>query len=409
MKKVLTLALGILTAIGGFMDIGDLVTDALIGARFGMGMVWVTVVAVIGITAYSEMCGRVAAATNRGVFDLVRERLGERAALMNIVGSYLVNVLTLVAELCGVALAFQLVTDIHYLLWVPLVAFLAFVIMWQMPFEIMERLYGVLGLALFVFVVAVWQLGPDWGQMAHDATHPTIPNGEGRPTYLFYAIVMLGAQMTPYEVFFFASGVVEHGWGPKDIKQIRINNLIGYPIGGLLAIGIQATAYLVLRPQSIQVAHLSQTVLPVVVALGKAGFAFAVVGIFAAVFGSVLETLLSSGYTVAHHFGWRWGKHEAPANAARFSTVILVSLLIATGFALTTIDPIKITIYAVYLGVLTLPLTWLPILVIANDKRYMGDLINGKLANLIGVVYLGVVTVAAVAALPLLIATKGGL
>ncbi len=46
MKKILTIALGILTAIGGFMDIGDLVTDALIGARFGLAMVWVTVVAV---------------------------------------------------------------------------------------------------------------------------------------------------------------------------------------------------------------------------------------------------------------------------------------------------------------------------------------------------------------------------
>ena len=409
MKQVLTIMLGVLTAIGGFMDIGDLVTDALIGARFGLGMVWVTVVAVIGITAYSEMCGRVAAVTGRTVFDLVRERLGEQVALVNIVGSYILNALTLVAELCGVALAFELVSDIHYMLWVPLVAFLAFLVVWRMPFEIMERLYGVLGLALFVFVVAVWQLGPDWGQMAHDVTHPTIPNGEGRPTYLFYAIVMLGAQMTPYEVFFFSSGVVEHGWGREKIAQIRVNNLIGYPLGGLLAIGIQVVAYLVLQPRGIQVTHLSQSVLPVVVAFGKVGFAFAVVGIFAAVFGSVLETLLASGYTVAHHFGWRWGKHEAPIEASRFATVLLVTLLGATAFAITTIDPIKITIYAVYLGVLTLPLTWLPILVIANDRRYMDELVNGRLANAIGLTYLVIVTVSAVAALPLLIATKGGL
>jgi Mn2+/Fe2+ NRAMP family transporter len=139
------------------------------------------------------------------------------------------------------------------------------------------------------------------------------------------------------------------------------------------------------------------------------GFALAVVGIFAAVFGSVLETLLSCGYTVAHHFGWRWGKHEAPVNASRFATVVLVTLLGSTAFAITTIDPIKITIYAVYLGVLTLPLTWLPILVIANDRRYMDDLANGRLANAIGVTYLVIVTVSALVALPLLIATKGGL
>lgn len=408
MKKVMAVALGILTAIGGFMDIGDLVTDALIGARFGLSMVWVTLVAVVGITAYSEMAGRVAAATHRTVFDLVRERMGERMALVNLVVSYLVLLITLVAELCGVALALELASDVHYLLWVPLVALLAFFVFWKMPFQIMERLYGIVGLALFVFVVAVWHLGPDWGQMFHDVTHPTLPAGEALPTYFFYALVMLGAQMTPYEVFFFSSGVVEHKWNRENLREIRMNNLIGYPIGGALAIGIQAVAYLALKPRGITVEHLSQTALPVTIAFGKIGLALAIIGIVAATFGSVLETLLSSGYTVAHHFGWRWGKLEAPVNAARFSTVIIITLLAAAAIALTTINPVTITIYAVYLGAATLPFTYIPILVIANDRRYMKDLVNGRLANALGLVYLFIVCAGALAALPLLIATKAG-
>ncbi len=408
MKKLMALALGVLTAIGGFMDIGDLVTDALIGARFGLSMVWVTVVSVIGITVYSEMAGRVAAATNRTVFDLVRERMGARLALANVATSYVVLLITLVAELCGVALAFELASDVHYLLWVPLVALLAFLVFWKMPFEMMERLYGLLGLALFVFVVAVWQLGPDWGQMWRDVSTPSLPPGEALPTYFFYAVVMLGAQMTPYEVFFFSSGVVEHKWTRENLMEIRVNNLIGYPIGGALAIGIQAVAYLALQPRGIQVEHLSQTALPVVMAFGKLGLAFAIVGIVAATFGSVLETLLSSGYTVAHHFGWRWGKFERPVNAARFSTMVIVTLLIAAAIALTTIDPITITIYAVYLGAATLPFTYIPILIIANDRRYMKDLTNGRLANGLGTIYLFVVSAAAAAAIPLLIATKAG-
>lgn len=408
MKRVLAIALGILTAIGGFMDIGDLVTDALIGARFGLAMIWVTIVAVIGITVYSEMVGRVAIATKRATFDLVRERLGARIALANVSASYLVTALTLVAELCGVALAIELATDVHYLLWVPLVALFGFLTIWKMPFEHMERLYGLLGLALLVFVVAVWQLGPDWGQMLHEATHPAIPRGEGIPTYYFYAIVMLGAQMTPYEVFFFGSGVVEHRWTRDNLVEMKANNLIGYPLGGLLAIGIQATAHLVLGPARVQVTHLSQTMLPVVLAFGKVGLALAIIGTIAAVFGSVLETLLSSGYTIAQHFGWSWGKFRQPVNAARFSTLLIVTLLMATAFALTAIDPIKITIYAVYLGAATLPFTFIPILIVANDRRYMADLTNGRLANFLGSIYVLVVAAAAIAALPLLIATKAG-
>lgn len=77
--------------------------------------------------------------------------------------------------------------------------------------------------------------------------------------------------------------------------------------------------------------------------------------------------------------------------------------------ALTTVNPVTITIYAVYLGAAVLPVTYLPILVIANDRRYMGDRVNGRLANAVGVVYLVIVLAGAVAALPLLIATKAGL
>ena len=47
MKKVLGVALGILTAIGGFLDIGDLVTNAVVGSRLGLSLAWVVVVGVI--------------------------------------------------------------------------------------------------------------------------------------------------------------------------------------------------------------------------------------------------------------------------------------------------------------------------------------------------------------------------
>jgi Mn2+/Fe2+ NRAMP family transporter len=55
-----------------------------------------------------------------------------------------------------------------------------------------------------------------------------------------------------------------------------------------------------------------------------------------------------------------------------------------------------------------LPLTYFPILVVANDRDYMGDHANGRLSNFLGSVFLVVVLVAAFAALPLMIWTKMG-
>ena len=86
-KNVLAVALGILSAIGGFVDIGDLVFNTQAGATFGYQLLWVVVVGVVGIIVYSEMCGRVAAVSKRPVFDLVRERVGFGAGLGTLIAS----------------------------------------------------------------------------------------------------------------------------------------------------------------------------------------------------------------------------------------------------------------------------------------------------------------------------------
>src|SRR6059036_1780156 len=108
MKRILGVTLGILTAIGGFVDIGDLVANAVVGSRFGLNLTWVVVVGVVGICLFADMSGRVAAVTGRGEFDLVRERLGPRVGLANLSASVLVTFLTLAAEVGGVALALEL-------------------------------------------------------------------------------------------------------------------------------------------------------------------------------------------------------------------------------------------------------------------------------------------------------------
>ena len=87
MKRLVSIALGILTAIGGFVDIGDIVANTETGARFGMSLAWVVLVGVVGICLFAEMAGRVATVSGRAVFDLVRERLGARVALVNLVAS----------------------------------------------------------------------------------------------------------------------------------------------------------------------------------------------------------------------------------------------------------------------------------------------------------------------------------
>ena len=408
MKKLLALTLGILTAVGGFVDIGDLVANSATGARFGLRLAWVVVVGVIGIMLFAEMSGRVAAISGRPVFDLVRERLGPRAALLNLIGSLGVTFLTLTAELAGIALAIELITSVNYLLWIPACALVVWLIIWRVKFGTMENVFGIGGLALVVFALAVWKFGPDWGSLFHDATHPHVPTGEGAPTYWYWAIALFGAAMTPYEVFFFSSGAVEERWTKADLTINRANVYLGFPLGGLLSLSIMTLSALVLQPLNIDVGSLSQVGAPVALELGKLGLGIVLLGFLAAVGGAAIETALSTGYTVAQFFGWSWGKLVKPTGAPLFHTVVLVAIAAGAAFGLTTLDPIKITEYSIVFSAVALPLTYFPILVIANDPDYVGDKTNSPLSNFLGSIYLVITIVAAVAAIPLMIITKAG-
>jgi Mn2+/Fe2+ NRAMP family transporter len=407
-KRVFAVALGILTAIGGFVDIGDLVTNAQVGARFGLSIAPAVVIGVVGICIFAEMSGRVAAVSGRATFDLVRERLGPRIGLLNLTGAMGVTFLTFIAEIGGVALSLQLVSSVDELLLVPFVALAVWLLLWRAKFSAIENVLGLLGLSLIVFAVALWQLGPDWAALAHQAVTVDKPGSETWATWCYYAVALFGAAMTPYEVFFFSSGGVEERWTAEDLTTMRANVFIGFPLGGVLSLAIAGCAAVVLQPHGIMVDTLGETALPVAAALGRIGVAIAVLGFVAATFGAACETGLSVGYSLMQYVGQQWGKYVRPEAAVAFHTVLVLCTMAAAGVLLTGVDPIMVTEMSVVFSAVALPLTYFPILVIANDPDYLGRHVNGRLTNLLGTAYLVLIVVAAVAAIPLMVMTGMG-
>lgn len=409
MKALFAVALGVLTAIGGFVDIGDLVTSSVVGSRFGLTLAWVLVLGTVGICLFAQMSGRVAAVSGRATFEIIRERLGARMALANLSASFLINLLTLAAEIGGIALAMQLASSIEPALWFPVAAIAVWIVVWRVKFSIMENVTGLLGLALVVFAVALFALHPDWSALGSQALLQPSPHTDESPaTYWYYAVALFGAAMTPYEVFFFSSGAVEEKWKPKDLAQSRVNVLVGFPLGALLSLSIAACAAVVLLPKGIAVESLYQTALPIAQAFGKIGLIVAILGFVAATFGASLEVTLSSGYTLAQFFGWPWGKFRRPASASRFHAAMILSLVVALGILFTGVDPVQVTEFSVVFSAIALPLTYLPILIVANDPKYMGDHVNGRVTNVFGLIFLGIILIASVAAIPLMIVTGAG-
>ena len=154
-------------------------------------------------------------------FEIIRERLGPRTAVANLAASFLINLMTLTAEIGGVALALQLATDVGPMMWIPVAAIAVWVVVWRVKFKVMENVTGLLGLSLIIFAVSVFALQPDWGNLFHQAASPAIPEQESAATYWYFAIALFGAAMTPYEVFFFSSGAVEERWTVKGFPPLK--------------------------------------------------------------------------------------------------------------------------------------------------------------------------------------------
>jgi Mn2+/Fe2+ NRAMP family transporter len=406
MKKIFQVALGILAAIGGFVDIGDLVFNVQAGAKLGYQLLWVVVVGVVGIIVYSEMCGRVAAVSKRAVFDAIRERLGFGVGLGALFSSQVVNLMTLAAEVGGVALVLQLLSGLPYRALIVLgIAALA-VVIWVSPFDWIERIFGYGGLALLVFAVAAIKLHPNWGDVAYGfVPHVDTPD---KLVYAYFAVGLLGAAMTPYEVYFYSSGVVEEGWTPKDLGLNRANSMIGYGLGGFLSFALMITAGALFMPLGVEPEFIGTVALGAQVPLGQIGLLLALVGILFAVGGAAIDTCFSGAYNVAQYFGWEWGKYRRPSGAPRFTIAWIVLLALALLVIMSGIDPVMLTEYAVIFSVVALPLTYIPILLVANDRAYMGRYVNGRLANTFGLIYLVVIIVVAVSAIPLMVLSHQG-
>ena len=198
------------------------------------------------------------------------------------------------------------------------------------------------------------------------------------------------------------------GWTEKDLGLNRMNTVFGFGLGGLLSIALIMVSAQVLGPAQIDPGYLGTTALGAQHAYGETGLLLALLGMLFAVGGAAVECAFSGAYTLAQFLGWEWGKYRRPGGAPRFTIAWMVLLVLGLVIVATGVDPVIITEYAVIGSVVALPLTYLPVLLIARDPTYMGEHTNGPVANVLGWLYLGIIIVVAVAAIPLLVITNAG-
>jgi Mn2+/Fe2+ NRAMP family transporter len=404
-KKVIQVALGLITGIGGFLEIGSVTTSAQAGAAFGFQLIWALLLGMLCLIFMLEMSGRFAAVSQHTVVEALRDRFGFGFFSIVLTGVALVVFLVLVAELGGVALALKIASGAGVPVWAFPVAFFAWLVIWKGNLDLIEDGSSILGLITICFAVAVYRLQPDWGTVAKGAI-PSLPTSD-KAHYWFLAVSILGASVSPYLMYFYSAGAVEEKWDESYLGANRIIAGIGTAFGALLAIAVLIVAAIVLHPRGIEVEKFEQMAQMMMTPFPKWGVALFAISLGITCFGAAMEIALSISYMFGQGLGWNCAEKGAPADAARFSTVYTVILAVATIPLLLGVDPIKVTTISMALTAATLPLAIVPFLVLMNDSNYLHDKTNGLLSNTIVIAITTIACLLAIVSIPLQIIGGG--
>jgi len=398
MKKLLHVALGVVTSFGGFLEAGSIATSIQAGAEFGYSLLWVLLLGVVCLVVLIEMSGRLAAVSHHTIAGAMRERFGFSFFLLPLIGVVAVSMLTLAAELGGVCMALQLATGIGFQWWALPVMLAVWLLLWRGTFGLIEDGVSLLGLVTVAFLIAAVRLHPSAGEVAAGFVPSAAPYAPSR--YWFLAVSILGATLTPYLFYFYSSGAVEDGWDADDVPANRLVSAFGMGFGATLAAAVLVVAALVYT-RGVRLDSYDQIAPMLTDALGRWGYPLFVAALGIACFGAALEVSLALAYMIAQGFGWNWGENARPRDAARFSVSYTLALVLATALVVVGLDPLRVTNVAMALNAASLPLAVVPFLVLMNDREYVGEHVNGRLANVLVLVVVALACVLAVVSLPL--------
>jgi manganese transport protein len=184
--------------------------------------------------------------------------------------------------------------------------------------------------------------------------------------------------------FFLESNLVgQKGWDDEsDVASMRTDLGIGYAVGGVTTIAIVVVAAAVLRPAG--VTELATFLTPgeaLASVLGDWAMVAFIVGAVAAAFNSIIPIMWAPAYMIPQAYGMEVTADDRAFKLIYAGLTALGSLspLVHLAFGLSVVD--MIILFPAYNGVVGLPITAILLLWAVNDRETMGEHKNGWKIN----------------------------
>jgi Mn2+/Fe2+ NRAMP family transporter len=380
---------GIITMVAD-NDAGGISTYAVTGARYGFSLLWIFFILVPMAYYIQEMTVRLGAVTKRGHAEAIFEGFGKFWGWFSLADLAVVNFLTLITEYIGMTAAMSLMGIPPWITYF-VVTFILFGVVVTGKYWTFERLTLLFCAFNLVYIpAAFWAMEtpnvPGWDSVFRGFLVPVVPGGLSGE-FLFIILANIGTTITPWQIFFQQSAVVDKGLDVHDVRFGKIDTFVGSLTTCVVAafIIIATGAAFFFHKPPIQIEDAKQTAEALVPLLGGHGALakklFAI-GLFDAGFLGALCISLSTSWATGEVFGWAHSLNKSVKEAPWFYVVYLVMLLGAGAIVLVPGAPlITITMFVQVVAVTLLPAALVFLILILNDPAFVGKYVNTRWEN----------------------------
>jgi Mn2+/Fe2+ NRAMP family transporter len=417
---------GIITMIAD-NDAGGISTYSLTGAKTGFSLLWAMVILVPMAYYVQEMTVRLGAVTKRGHAEAIFDGFGRFWGWFAIFDLAVINWLTLVTEYIGMTQAMSLFNLPAWATFLGVTLLLTAIVItgryWT--FEKITLFFCLFNLVYIPAAIWAMQTGnvrEGWSAVGQGFYHPNFGFGMSGAALLTLIMANIGTTITPWQIFFQQSAVVDKGMDVKDIKYGKFDTLFGSVMTCVVAafIIIAAAALFHFSPANPPPATLAAdaashhatagpwtkidpsfhswqdmdsaakaaaampAVMPAGSRLGEWTRLLFAIGLFDAGFLGALCISLATSWALGEVFGWAHSLNRKVREAPWFYVAYALMLMSAGVVSLVASVDLQnvITIFVQIVAVTLLPAALVFLILLLNDRPLMGDFVNTRSQNI---------------------------
>lgn len=392
-------------------DPSGIATYSQTGAQYGFQLLWLSVLTFPLMAAVQEMCARIGLVTGRGLAGTIRKYFPKRLLIACTLLLFAANVFNIGADLGAMAKGVQLLwPEADFAVLVVGFAALSMLLQIFMPYAHYAKYLKWLAFVLLAYIASAILANLSWGDVLSRAFIPSI---EWNKEQLLLICAILGTTISPYLFFWQTSQEVEEGikngqktiksrqgTDPKQLREMRVDVWSGMFLSNIVMFFIIAACGAILFPNGVhEITSAAQAAEALRPFAGDATYILFAAGIIGTGLLAIPVLAASSSYAIAESFKWREGLYRPWRQAAAFYSVMIVSLLIGLALNFVGLDPIKALIYSAVANGLVAPVVLLFIVLIASNRKIMGEWVNGKLSTAVGWLVIALMTLSGAAAI----------